>query len=116
MITQTITLTKNNGTTYSIPAEALGDLESICSDQINLNIQAFTYPEQYEQDGLLETNRVLNDAKTGIIITRKWDDDSWNAYYNFIKDLNFNTIFRTNYSDGWRLNVTTDTDISYSSE
>ena len=116
MITQTITLTKNNGTTYSTVEEARGDFESKCSDQIALNEQVFNYLDQYEQDGLLETNRVLNDAKTGIIITRKWDDDSWNAYYNFIKDLNFNTIFKTNDVDGWLLNVTTDTGISYSSE
>lgn len=113
MITQTITQTSNSNTIYSTPEEALEDFNSIFTEDDLYYLRLYL---QFENDGLVSTNIVLNDAKTGIIITRQWDDDSWNTYYSLIKDLNYNTIFKTNDADGWLMTVTTDTGISYSSE
>ena len=110
MITQTTTLTKNDGTIFSDKQEAIDTLHVDCSlDDAIANIR------KNIGDGLLTSDEVLTDAKTGIIITRQWDDDAWTSQLELVNNSDLSTIFKTSDPTGWRMESTTDNNISYSS-
>ena len=74
-VTETVTLTKDDGTTYASAAEAINALESAnTSSELTA---AAAYNSQATADGDMVQSVALKADSTGYVLTRTWTDAKW---------------------------------------
>jgi|14_taG_2_1085336.scaffolds.fasta_scaffold46027_1 hypothetical protein len=76
-VTQTVSIVNNNGDTFETAEDLMEQMRVECSDVANA-YSAFIEGEILA--GRMTNNIELNSAKTGVTITRVWNDDSWNDF------------------------------------
>ena len=74
-VTETVTLTKDDGTTYASAAEAITAFESAnTSSDLTL---ASTYLQDAIIDGDMIQSMALKEDSAGFVLTRTWTDAKW---------------------------------------
>ena len=73
-VTQTVTIINDNGVTFDTAEALMEQMRADCSD-IASAYSVFIEAEILA--GRMTNSVVLNSAKTGVTITRVWNDDSW---------------------------------------
>lgn len=102
-VTQTVTIVNNNGDTFDTAEALMEQMRVDCSD-IASAYSVFIEAEILA--GRMTNNIVLNSAKTGVTITRVWNDDSW-ADFREIGDVE--SIDGNTFADGgWSMLSTDD--------
>ena len=102
-VTQTVTIVNDNGVTFDTAEELMEQMRADCSD-IASAYSVFIEAEILA--GRMVNNVVLNSAKTGVTITRVWNDDSW---LGFIGIGDTEAIDGNTFADGgWSMLSTTD--------